>query len=135
MAVIDTGAPTPTPLPDAPAKDFMTDAQWETLFALLDGVLPSITSTTSSNTEKGGSILLSDTEFENLIDTAVEALSNAPARSKLKEYLEFRPSQDKQFRDDCLRSLAIVPQRGQLIKVLNLLGYVKKVIHILIPVA
>lgn len=123
MDAIDIGAPTPTPLPDAPAKDFMTDAQWETLYALLDGVLPSITSTTSSVvTDKNTSILLSDTEFESLIDDSVAALPNGPARSKVKEYLEFRPSQDEKFREDCLRSLAIVPQRGQLIKVLNLLG-------------
>jgi hypothetical protein len=123
MDAIDVGAPTPTPLPDAPAKDFMTDAQWETLYALLDGVLPSVTSTTSSAvSDKKTSLLLSDSEFEALIDSSLAALSNPPARSKLKEYLEFRPSQDEKFRDDCLRSLSIVPQKAELVKVLNLLG-------------
>lgn len=123
MDAIDIGAPTPTPLPDPPVKDFMTDAQWETLYALLDGVLPCITSTTSSDVkDKNSGILLSDTEFEALIDDCTAALSNPPSRHKIKEYLEFRPSQDENFRDDCLRSLAIVPQRNQLIKILNLLG-------------
>ncbi|KAK8930471.1 Long-chain-alcohol oxidase FAO2 [Metarhizium anisopliae] len=125
MDAIDIGAPTPTPLPDPPVKDFMTDAQWETLYALLDGVLPCITSTTSSDVkDKNSGILLSDTEFEALIDDCTAALSNPPSRHKIKEYLEFRPSQDENFRDDCLRSLAIVPQRNQLIKILNLLGVV-----------
>ncbi|KAK2595760.1 hypothetical protein QQS21_006586 [Conoideocrella luteorostrata] len=123
MAVANLEGPTPTLLPEPPVKDFMGEAQWETLFALLDGVLPSITSTTSSTVkDKSGSILLSDTEFETLVDESVSALANPPSRDKIKEYLEFRPSQDPKFRDDCLRSLAIVPQRGQLVAVLKLLS-------------
>ncbi|KHN95132.1 long chain fatty alcohol oxidase [Metarhizium album ARSEF 1941] len=123
MDIVDVGAPKPTPMPDAPAKDFMTDAHWETLYALLDGALPSITSTTSSRVaDKSASILLSDSQFESLIDDSVAALSNPPSRSKIKEYLEFRPSQDAKFREDCVRSLASAPQRAKLAKILDLLG-------------
>ncbi|TWU76780.1 hypothetical protein ED733_005160 [Metarhizium rileyi] len=127
MDTVDIGAPTPVPLPDVPAKDFMTDAHWETLYALLDGVLPSITSTTSTHvTDKCSSILLSDTEFESLIDDSIAAFNNAPSRNEIKEYLEYRPSQDEHFREDVLRSLAIVPHKGQLVKILNLLGQVNQ---------
>ncbi|KAG5985214.1 hypothetical protein E4U43_006098, partial [Claviceps pusilla] len=117
--------PKPSPIPDPPAKTFMTEAQWETLYALLDGFLPSITSASSASAsvgDKNGSIVLSDAEFEKLVDECAGALSNPPSRDRIKEYLEFRPSQDAKFRDDYLRSLALVPQRGQLARVLNLLG-------------
>ncbi|QPH02034.1 hypothetical protein C2857_006239 [Epichloe festucae Fl1] len=123
MDVTSTLGPKPIPLPEVPAGDFMTEAEWDTLFSLTDGVLPSITSTTSSSVkDKNGSIVLSDTQFEKLVDDCVSALSNPPSREKIKEYLEFRPSEDAKFREDCLRSLAIVPQRGQLARVMNLLG-------------
>ncbi|KAG5982626.1 hypothetical protein E4U55_001639 [Claviceps digitariae] len=123
MAVTKPLGPKPSPIPDPPARHFMSEAQWETLYALLDGFLPSITSTTSSSVrDKKGSITLSDSEFENLVDECASALSNPPSRERIREYLEYRPSLDAKFREDCLRSLAIVPQRGQLAKVLNLLG-------------
>lgn len=123
MDVTSTLGPKPIPLPEAPARDFMTKSEWDALFALTDAVLPSITSTTSSSVEdKNGSIVLSDTQFEKLVDDCASALSNRPSRERIKEYLEFRPSEDAKFREDCLRSLAIAPQRGQFVRVMNLLG-------------
>ncbi|KAG6004888.1 hypothetical protein E4U21_000664 [Claviceps maximensis] len=123
MVVTKPLGPKPSPIPDPPPRDFMNEAQWETLYALLDGFLPSITSTSSSSVQdKNGSITLSDSEFETLIDECASALSNPPSRERIKEYLEFRPSQDAKFREDCLRSLTFVPQRGQLAKVLKLLS-------------
>ncbi|GAO13890.1 hypothetical protein UVI_02003940 [Ustilaginoidea virens] len=123
MANSNAEGPQPTLLPDAPSRDFMTEAQWETLFALVDGILPSITSATSSAvTDKRGSIVLSDRDFEKLVDDCVSALSKPPPRNKVKDYLEYRPSQDANVRDSCLRSIADNPQRGQLSTVLNLLG-------------
>ncbi|KAG5930397.1 hypothetical protein E4U42_001643 [Claviceps africana] len=123
MAVTNPLGPKPSPVPDPPAEDFMSDAQWETLWALLDGFLPSVTSTSSSSVRDwNGSITLSDSEFEELVDECASALSHPPSRERIRDYLESRPSLDAKFREDCLRSLALVPQRGKLAKVLNLLS-------------
>ncbi|KAG6231749.1 hypothetical protein E4U26_006560 [Claviceps purpurea] len=67
--------PPPIPIPDVPSRDFMRPAQWETLFALLDGVLPSVRSAASLDStsedqdkDKGGSIVLPEEEFEALVE-------------------------------------------------------------------
>ncbi|KAG6096487.1 hypothetical protein E4U31_005436, partial [Claviceps sp. LM219 group G6] len=74
--------PPAIPVPDVPPRDFMRPAQWETLFALLDGVLPSVKSAASlslsldstskdqdkEKDEEGGSIILPEEEFEALVE-------------------------------------------------------------------
>lgn len=113
-------APVATPLPDPPSGEFMSIAQWETFFALLDGVLPSITSAATST--DASRLVLPKDEFEKALDRAARSLQDPPSKDVLKAYLEYRPSEDEAFRTDVLRTLSIAAQKRQLAKVLNMLG-------------
>ncbi|PNY27877.1 Long-chain-alcohol oxidase FAO2 [Tolypocladium capitatum] len=112
-------APVATPLPDPPSGDFMSTAQWETFFALLDGVLPSITSAAAST--DASKLALPKDAFEKALDRAARSLQEPPGEDVLKAYLEYRPTEDGAFRTDVVRTLSIAPQRRQLAKVLDLL--------------
>ncbi|ODA82844.1 hypothetical protein RJ55_01353 [Drechmeria coniospora] len=110
-----------TPLPDPPSDDFMSAEQWETFFALLDGILPSISDTAATTKEKTRLVLAKD-EFEGLLDRMTSSLPGSVGRDDVRDHLQYRPVDDEEFRLDCLRSLAIAPQRAQLAHILHLLG-------------
>ncbi|KAG5967608.1 hypothetical protein E4U56_000703, partial [Claviceps arundinis] len=135
--------PPAIPIPDVPPRDFMRPAQWETLFALLDGVLPSVKSAASlsplsldstSQDEEGGSIVLPEEEFEALVEECCgegpllgmgdgkEKAEKARRRERVRAFLEDRPAGGEAFRGDCVRSLMGVPQRGKLAIVMDVLG-------------
>ncbi|KAM4054770.1 GMC oxidoreductase [Hirsutella rhossiliensis] len=111
-----------TPVPDPPSDDFMSKAQWDTLYALLDACLPAIASSTSPSTDPAELLILDDDDFEKALDRAASSMRDPPSRDELKTFLEYRPTQNAKFRADCLQSLANAPQKGQLVKVLSLLG-------------
>lgn len=122
MSVVDLGAPVPTPLPAAPSPDFMSQDQWDILYALLDGILPAATAASDPASGDGTtSIVVPDDEFEKILDGINKTLLDPPPREKLKEFLGMRVIDDPKFRDDCLRSLYIVPQRGQLASIMSIL--------------
>ncbi|KAG5933164.1 hypothetical protein E4U59_007028 [Claviceps monticola] len=143
--------PPPIPVPDVPSRDFMRPAQWETLFALLDAVLPSVQSAASldstsedQNQDKGGSIVLPEEEFEALVEECCgegqglgdgkekrgevgememeKEKEKARRRECVRAFLEDRPAGGEAFRGDCVRSLVGVPQRGRLAVVMDVLG-------------
>lgn len=113
--------PLPTPLPDPLPGDFMSKAQWNTLYALLDGCLPAFASYQAS-TDTLAHLVLDDGAFEAALDRAAASLSGPPARARFRAFLEYRPTQNAAFRADCLHSLATAPQRSRLAGVLRLLG-------------
>lgn len=112
--------PVATPMPDPPSGDFMTVEQWETIFALLDGVIPAIAE--ASMFSEKAHLTLSTSEYEKLLERGTKSLLEAPSRDSVKEFLRYRPSDDEAFRLDVLNTLAITPQRKQLAKIMNLLG-------------
>lgn len=123
---IEVIGPVPAPWPSPLSGDFMTEAQWAVYFALLDGALPGFTSQSRAATvQKEGEerVVLSDDEFERVLDRAGEALPAGAARSReeLAEYLEYRPLGDQGVRQDCLGVLVKSGQREQLAQVLYLL--------------
>ncbi|KAH6610304.1 long chain fatty alcohol oxidase [Trichoderma cornu-damae] len=121
MAVSALRAPVAVPLPPPPSDDFMTRGQWDTLWALLDGVLPSY-APASAVTDRGAQIAIPDDEFHRLVDRIAGSLDNAPSREDMVEFLAFRPSAYPPFRDDCVRNLALSPAKAKLAGVLGTLG-------------
>ncbi|KAL7798357.1 hypothetical protein V8C37DRAFT_199510 [Trichoderma ceciliae] len=114
-------APVAVQLPPPPPSDFMTEDQWEILWALLDGVLPSYVPA-SAVTDKDRQIAIPDDEFDRLVDQISTSLDGAPGREEIAEFLAFRPSDHLPFREDCLRSLAASPGKAKLAGVLGTLG-------------
>jgi hypothetical protein len=114
-------APVPVTLPPAPSTDFMNADQWETLWAILDGVLPSYVPA-SAVTDKDTQIAIPDDEFNGLIDKVRSSLDGAPSREEITEFLAYRPSEQPAFREDCIRGLGVSPARAKLAGVLGTLG-------------
>ncbi|RFU72516.1 long chain fatty alcohol oxidase [Trichoderma arundinaceum] len=121
MAASVLTAPVAVTLPPPPPRDFMTEDQWEMLWALLDGVLPSYVPA-SALTDKDTQIAIPDVEFDRLVDQITSSLDGAPSRDEIAEFLAFRPSTHPPFRDDCVRSLAASPARAKLAGVLGSLA-------------
>ncbi|KAF4968041.1 hypothetical protein FSARC_4509 [Fusarium sarcochroum] len=105
-------APVATALPDAPPDDFFTPTQWDVLFALVDGALPSIASK-SAVTDEQGQIQLPDTEFDNVLDRSVKSLSAPATKDNVRAFLAERPAHDARFKDNLMRTLAITSPTQQ----------------------
>ncbi|KAL7822382.1 GMC oxidoreductase [Trichoderma gracile] len=114
-------APTAVPLPPPPPSDFMSQDQWDILWALLDGILPSYVRA-SAVTDKETQIAIPDAEFDRLVDNITNSFENPPSKELIAEYLAYRPAEQASFRVDCLRSLAASPAKAKLAKVLGSLG-------------
>lgn len=113
--------PVNTPLPPPPSTDFLTDAQWEIFYALLDGVLPAYASA-SSATGDVAQISVNDDEFEHVLAKASRSLLAPPNREALSDFFKSRPLDDPKFKDDIQRTLAISPKRAELAKFLSIIG-------------
>jgi hypothetical protein len=120
-------SPKATPLPPLPTEDPLTPAQWKTLLAIADAVIPAI---------KPMSTARAITEFavlDNEYSTAVNALialvpeDDPGANDAAKEYLEDRASANPAFRLELQRIFSMyMPQstKKELAMVLNILEYV-----------
>lgn len=101
-------APIATALPNAPPTDFFSPVQWDVFFALVDGVLPSITSE-SDVTDDQAQIQLPDHQVNAVLDRSTEALAAPATRDNIRAFLRDRPVNDARFRDNLMRTLAISP--------------------------
>ncbi|KAH7357011.1 hypothetical protein BKA65DRAFT_495950 [Rhexocercosporidium sp. MPI-PUGE-AT-0058] len=98
-------APLTAPLPEAPAGNYYTEAQWKTLMALMDTVIPSIkresvTSTSSKDEEK-----IPDITYSTLVHQLQRAVINAPTEAELDQYLAEKPSDNPEFHELVKRTL------------------------------
>lgn len=120
-------SPKATPLPPLPTEDPLTPAQWKTLLAITDAVIPAIKpiSTATAGTE----IAVTDNEYSTAI-SALRALTpeNDPdADTAAKEYLADYASSNPAFKSELQRIFAMyMPQstKKELCMVLNILKYV-----------
>lgn len=114
--------PVPTSLPDSPGDHPFTSAQWDILYALLDGALPSITST-SAVKDKNAQISLPDEEFDRLLETSLASLAGPATKQALQQLLQDRSIDDARFRDNVLRTLSLSPpeHRRRLANFLNIM--------------
>ena len=126
MATENPIKPVETPLPPPPSFDFFNEYQWETLFALMDGAIPSITSESllKASTDKNvkEQISLPDDQFEKLVASGLAALGSVKDRKEIESFLANRPIDNPLFRDDCKRTLALSPQKAELGRLLSILG-------------
>ncbi|KAF5017993.1 hypothetical protein F66182_10042 [Fusarium sp. NRRL 66182] len=121
---IHVAQPIATALPDAPPDDFFTPIQWSVLFALFDGVLPSITSK-SALADEQGQVQLPDDEFDHILDSSVKSLAAPATRDSIRAFLEDRPAHDARFRDNIVRTLAFTSpaQQKRFAGLLSLMSY------------
>ncbi|UKZ80749.1 hypothetical protein TrVFT333_008513 [Trichoderma virens FT-333] len=121
MATPALQAPVAVPLPPTPSTDFMTEDQWDVLWALLDGAMPSYVPA-SAVTDKERQVAIPDAEFDRLVQDITSSLDGAPSREEITEFLAFRLVDHPPFRDDCIRNLAASPAIAKLAKALGSLG-------------
>lgn len=121
MATSALQAPVEVSLSPPPPSNFMTEDQWNMLWALLDGVMPSY-APASAVTDQERQVAIPDAEFDRLVDGITSSLDGAPSREEIAEFLAFRPADYAPFRDDCVRNLSVSPAKAKLAKVLGTLG-------------
>ncbi|KJZ78994.1 hypothetical protein HIM_01767 [Hirsutella minnesotensis 3608] len=119
MAPPHSHGPVATPMPDPPPRDFMSEAAWDALYALLDGCLPSIAAASAS--QGSHELGLSDDEFSKVIERISSSMSDPPSKQEIADFLAYRPLDSESFRTDCLRTLANAPQKKTVADALNLL--------------
>lgn len=93
---VSTYAPLETPVPPGPNASFFSDAQWKTLFALADAIVPSIrtAATAKSSTDK----VISIAEWDDAV-SKVSSLIQGPDSAKIAaQYLEEDASSNPGFR-------------------------------------
>jgi hypothetical protein len=117
-------SPKATPLPPLPSEDPLTPAQWKTLLAISDAVIPAVKPMSTANARTEAAVK------DNDYPTAVSALrgltpENDPdADTAAKEYLADYASSNPAFKLELQRIFAMyMPQstRKELIMVLNVL--------------
>lgn len=94
--VESTYTPREVPLPPGPDASFFTEAQWKTLFALADTIIPSIrtAATVRSSTDK----VISTAEWDSAV-TKLSSLIPSPDAAKVAAiYLEEDVSSNPVFR-------------------------------------
>ncbi|KAF1998336.1 long-chain fatty alcohol dehydrogenase [Amniculicola lignicola CBS 123094] len=120
MQSVSPKAATFPPLPD---EDPLTAAQWKTLLAIADAIIPSIKPISTANTRK--EIATADNQYSTAIST-LQALSPDPdAQSLAKEYLAEHASSNPAFRETIYRLASLyMPQssKKELLMVLNILN-------------
>lgn len=97
-------APLATPLPDAPADQFFTDAQWITLMAIMDTVIPSVhRESVASN--RPSQLAVADEEYNAAVRDLKNSVVDAPQGEALDTYLQEKPSDNPQFHELLKRTL------------------------------
>jgi hypothetical protein len=117
-------SPKATPLPPLPAEDPLTPAQWKTLLAITDAVVPSIKPTSTANAKS--EVAVQDSDYS----TAVSALrafipeDDLDADTAAKQYLADNASSNPAFKMELQRIFAMYmpqDQKKQLVMILNIL--------------
>ncbi|KAG4442836.1 hypothetical protein IFR05_001717 [Cadophora sp. M221] len=98
-------APLTAPLPDAPVGNYYTKAQWKTLMALMDTVIPSIKRESVASTSSIDEEHIPDTIYSTLVHQLKRAVTNAPTEVELEQYLAEKPSDNPDFHDLVKRTL------------------------------
>ena len=117
-------SPTATPLPPIPKEDPLTPAQWKTLLAILDTVIPAIKpmSTAVTQTELG----IADAEYNTTLArlTASNPPRHLPADQAIRDYLADNATNTPASQLELQRMFAVhmsPDQRKGLLMILNVL--------------
>ncbi|KAI1338005.1 GMC oxidoreductase [Xylariaceae sp. FL0016] len=132
-AAVPPSGPVNLTLPPLPATDFFTPAQWDTLFAMLDAVTPSIAvvgdgdkedATTTTPDDKMRQLRITETQCQESYERVTKSMQPRPSYDRFKAYLAARPLDDPEFVTNVRRTLGNLPAtaRKELSLVLSMLG-------------
>jgi len=109
---VERVGPTASPLPPLPQADPFTPAQWRTLLAIADAVVPSIrpASTAHASTE----LAVADHAYSTALTTIQTIALDSNTTDLAKSYLEERPSTLPAFRDSLHRLFGLYLPRDSL---------------------
>lgn len=125
--VTEPVSPKATPLPPLPQDDPLTPAQWKTLLAIVDAVVPAIKPKSTGDAHVD--IVVEDNEYSAAV-SALEALTpedEPDTNAVVKEYLAESASSNPRFKSELQRLFGMyMPHsvKSQLLMVLNVLEYV-----------
>ena len=100
---VSTYTPLEVPLPPVPDANFFSDAQWKTLFALTDAVIPSIR--TSATAKSANDKVISIAEWEAAVSKLLSCITAPNAVQVATQYLEEDASSNPLFRTSVQRIL------------------------------
>ena len=116
-------SPKATTLPRLPAEDPLTPAQWKTLLAIAETVVPAVKPATVAQIEH--EVALPDNDYSAAISTLKGLTPDPDGEEAAKGLLEDNPALDPEFRDELRRVIALtLPQsnRKDLVMILNILN-------------
>jgi len=119
----ETVSPKVATLPRIPSEDPLTSAQWKTLLAIADAVIPVVKPIAIARTRS--EIAATDNEYSTAISALTALTPDEDAQGAAKAFLEDSPASNPVFRDELRRVLALsLPQakRKELTMVLNILN-------------
>ena len=90
-------SPKAAPLPPVPSEDPLTAAQWKTLLAISDTIIPRISPVSVATTASG--IAATDTEYSAAVTTLKETIPDEDGEEIAKKYLYEKASDNPEFRD------------------------------------
>ncbi|KAJ3554649.1 hypothetical protein NPX13_g10560 [Xylaria arbuscula] len=119
----DVMAPTPVPLPQPRPVEGFGEQQWQTLFALLDVVTPSI-AVDAEITDKKNQLRITEAQCLEAYELTKRNLVNYPDYEKFKAYLRSRPANLPEYTQYAKRFVGHLPKSaqkelGRLLTVLN----------------
>jgi hypothetical protein len=91
-------APIPTPLPEVSAEQPFTEANWTTLMAVMDTVIPSIRRESASNHELSRYVL-PDPKYNTAVAEIKSTVANISDDNLLDIYLDEKPSSIPRFQE------------------------------------
>lgn len=126
MATLTTQSVSPkaTPLPPLPAEDPLTPAQWKTLLAIMDTIVPSIKTIAVANTQD--EVPAMDNDYQKALGTLTTLSPDSENNTEVlaKKYLEEKASANPAFRESLYRLVGLympTSTKKDIAKVLNLL--------------
>ncbi|KOS18612.1 Long-chain-alcohol oxidase FAO2 [Escovopsis weberi] len=97
----------------------MSPAAWDVLWALVDGALPSIVPASEAREDgRGGQLVLPDEQYRGEVEAALSSVDGGPSVEDAAAFLAERSIDDVDFRENCLRFLAVYPRKSLLAMVL-----------------
>lgn len=117
-----TVSPKATTLPTLPAEDPLTPAQWRTLLAIAETIIPVVKPIAVARIEN--EIAADDNEYSAAITTLVRLTPHADGEAAAKALLDDSPASDPLFREELRRVLSLslpYSNRKDLAMILNLL--------------
>jgi hypothetical protein len=118
-------APIPVALPIPRSVDGWSEEQWQTLFALLDAVTPSI-AIESEVTDSQNQLRITEAQCQEAYERTKRNVRNAPDYQKFKEYLRSRVVETPEYEQHTKRFVGNLPKSVQqdLGRLLRILEYV-----------